>query len=60
MKYEQYTSLITELEEYAAKNPKGYEGLGEFGIHYFVILEKNFENLRPRLEQIDNAKIYQR
>lgn len=36
------------------------EGVSEFGIHYFVILEKNFADLKPRLERIENAKIYQR
>jgi Zn-dependent protease with chaperone function len=36
------------------------ERLNEFGIHYFVILEKDFEKLKPRLEQIENAKIFQR
>jgi Zn-dependent protease with chaperone function len=36
------------------------ERLGEFGIHYFVILEKDFETVKPRLEQIENARIYQR
>jgi Zn-dependent protease with chaperone function len=36
------------------------ERLGEFGVHYFVILEKDFEALKPRLEQIEGAKIFQR
>jgi len=36
------------------------ERLGEFGAHYFVVLEKDFESLKPRLEQIENAKIFQR
>lgn len=36
------------------------ERLGEFGIHYFVVLEKDFEPVKPQLEQIENAKIYQR
>ncbi len=36
------------------------ERLSEFGIHYFVILEKDFESLKPRLEQIDGARIFQR
>jgi hypothetical protein len=36
------------------------ERLGEFGIHYFAILEDNFASLKPRLEQIESAKIFQR
>ena len=40
MKFEQYTSLIKELEDYAAKNPKGYErrvaALGALGYAYFA------------------------
>jgi hypothetical protein len=36
------------------------ERLSEFGIHYFVILENEFASLKPRIEQIENAKIYQR
>lgn len=36
------------------------ERVGEFGIHYFAILEKEFAGLKPRLEQIENARIYQR
>lgn len=42
MKYEQYTALIKELEDFAAKNPKGYERrvmmLGGLGYAYFFAL----------------------
>lgn len=36
------------------------ERLSEFGVHYFVVLENNLVSLKPKLEQINNAKIYQR
>lgn len=36
------------------------ERLGEFGIHYFVVLDNEFKALKPRLDKITNAKIYQR
>jgi Zn-dependent protease with chaperone function len=36
------------------------ERLGEFGIHYFAVLENEFEPVKPRLAEIENAKIYQR
>lgn len=36
------------------------ERLGEYGIHYFVVLDSDFESVRPKLAQIDNAKMFQR
>lgn len=36
------------------------ERLGELGIHYFVVLEKEFETLKPFLERLENARIFQR
>jgi Zn-dependent protease with chaperone function len=36
------------------------ERFSEFGIHYFVVLENDFKAVKPRIENIPNAKIYQR
>jgi len=36
------------------------ERFGEFGIHFFVVLENEYKSMKPRLDEIPNAKIYQR
>lgn len=36
------------------------ERLSEFGIHYFIVFEKDFKNMKPRIEKIEGAEIYRR
>ena len=35
------------------------ERLSEFGVHYFVVLEKDYETVKPRLEKLKKAKFFE-
>ncbi len=35
------------------------ERLNEFGVNYSVVLENDFEKVKPRLEKLENAKFFE-
>lgn len=35
------------------------ERLSEFGVHYFAVLEKDYETIKPRLEKLENVKFFE-